>query len=134
MTSSNNSPLHGGFDEPMGRYTYDVPTKSWWWSDEMYAIHGFAPGEVVPTTALLHAHKHPDDYEYAVKTLETVLLEATEYCCRYRIVDAAARSAPSSPRANQPPTTKGASCGSPATSSTSPNPSDSIPRRCSRSP
>ena len=88
MTSPTGNPLDGGFDEPMGRYTYEVATHSWWWSDQMYAIHGFAPGEVVPTTALLHAHKHPDDFEYAVKALQTVLLEPTEYCCRYRIIDA----------------------------------------------
>ncbi|MFD7311986.1 PAS and ANTAR domain-containing protein [Promicromonospora sp. NPDC059942] len=45
----------------VGRYRYDVATDEWWWSDEMYRIHGFEPGDVVPTTALILAHKHPDD-------------------------------------------------------------------------
>ena len=88
MNSPNSRPLDEALDEPMGRYTYDVPTNSWWWSDAMYTIHGFDPGEIVPTTAVLHAHKYPDDFEYAVKTFDSVLFEATHYCCRYRIIDA----------------------------------------------
>ena len=34
---------------------------SWWWSDAAYELHGFAVGEVVPTTELVLAHVHPDD-------------------------------------------------------------------------
>ena len=45
----------------LGRFRYDVPTDRWWWSDEVYRMHGFEPGEVVPTTAMILAHKHPED-------------------------------------------------------------------------
>ncbi|WP_129336175.1 hypothetical protein [Cellulomonas endophytica] len=31
----------------------------WTWSDGMFAVHGFAPGEVVPTTELLLHHTAP---------------------------------------------------------------------------
>ena len=34
----------------VGRYTYRPDSDEWWWSDAMFAIHGFAPGTVVPTT------------------------------------------------------------------------------------
>ncbi len=36
-----------------GSFTWDLPDDRWWWSEEMFVIHGFAPGEVVPTTDLL---------------------------------------------------------------------------------
>lgn len=32
-----------------------------WWRAETFQVHGFEPGAVVPSTALVLAHKHPDD-------------------------------------------------------------------------
>ena len=46
---------------PYGSFSYTIATGQWWWSDDLYRIHGFEPGDVVPTTDLLVAHKHPDD-------------------------------------------------------------------------
>jgi hypothetical protein len=46
-----------------GRFAYDIGTDTWWWSEGTYRIHGFEPGEVVPTMRLVLAHKHPDDRE-----------------------------------------------------------------------
>ena len=46
-----------------GRFTYRPVTDTWTWSDGIFRIHGFEPGEVVPTTALVMAHIHPDDVE-----------------------------------------------------------------------
>ena len=37
---------------PYGPFTYTVATGAWWWSDDLYRIHGFEPGDVVPTPAL----------------------------------------------------------------------------------
>jgi PAS domain S-box-containing protein len=48
---------------PRGRFAYEIGTDTWWWSDGTYRLHGFEPGEVVPTTRLVLAHKHPDDRE-----------------------------------------------------------------------
>ncbi len=45
----------------VGAFRYDVAADRWWWSDELYRIFGFEPGQVVPTTALIRAHLHPDD-------------------------------------------------------------------------
>ena len=53
--------LGGGTTEPVARFRFDAVDNTWWWSPAMYALHGFSPGEVVPTTALLMAHKHADD-------------------------------------------------------------------------
>ena len=75
--------LTGSTTETVGRFSYDVPTDTWWWSTSLYTIHGFTPGEIVPTTALMAAHQHPDDRAGAARTdrrrghrRETVLLPA----------------------------------------------------------
>ena len=56
-----------------GRFTYRPATDTWTWSDGMFRIHGFEPGEVVPTTALVMAHIHPDDVESAWNTRDRAL-------------------------------------------------------------
>lgn len=44
-----------------GRFLYDVASDTWKWDDDVYAIHGYAPGEVEPTTELFLRHKHEQD-------------------------------------------------------------------------
>lgn len=46
-----------------GAFRLDLEDDRWWWSDEVYGIYGFAPHEVVPTSALVDAHEHPADRE-----------------------------------------------------------------------
>ena len=53
--------LASGRPTPVGRYRLDLTTGHWAWSDEVFAMHGFTPGDIVPTTDLILAHKHPDD-------------------------------------------------------------------------
>lgn len=81
--------LAGGASQPLARFRFDVVTGSWWWSEGMYALHGFAPGEVVPSTELLLAHKHEDDRARTAESLRAVLADGEPFCCRHRIVDAA---------------------------------------------
>lgn len=74
-----------------GAYRFDLASQHWWWSDEAYAIHGFAPHEVVPTTELLLAHKHPEDRERSVATLDEASRTGAAFSCVHRIVDARGR-------------------------------------------
>ena len=83
--------LGGGTNEPVARFRFDAVDDTWWWSPAMYALHGFSPGEVVPTTALLMAHKHADDRARTEGRLRAVLRTGEPFCCRHRIVDAAGR-------------------------------------------
>ena len=46
---------------PLGSFVHRPAEDRWSWSDELYAIHGLTPGEVVPTTALVESHRHPED-------------------------------------------------------------------------
>ena len=43
------------------RFEWDLSTGRWWWSDGMYALHGFAPGSALPTLELLLSRQHPQD-------------------------------------------------------------------------
>jgi anti-anti-sigma regulatory factor len=61
------------------------------WSEPVYQMHGFQPGEVVPSTALMLAHCHRDDR----LALEAVLRAAPAQAAsdggrsvRYRLLDA----------------------------------------------
>jgi len=46
----------------MGCWVWDPVGGGARWSDEMYRIWGYEPGEVVPTLELFHAGIHPDDF------------------------------------------------------------------------
>jgi hypothetical protein len=80
--------LRGGTPETVARFRYDVASGRWEWSPEMFALHGFHPGEVQPSTELMMAHKHPQDRALTVVTLEQVLVDGQPFCCRHRIIDA----------------------------------------------
>ena len=59
-------PTHGRL---AGRYRYDRRNSVWWWSPEMFALHGLRPGSAEPGTEVLLHHQHPDD---RVRTLEAL--------------------------------------------------------------
>lgn len=83
--------LAGSTTETVGQFSYDVPSDSWWWSTSLYTIHGFAPGAIVPTTALMAAHHHPDDRAVAVEMITAVVAAGKPFCSRHRILDAQQR-------------------------------------------
>jgi ANTAR domain/PAS fold len=74
---------------PVASFTYRVCEDRWDWSDEVYALHGFTRGEVVPSTELLLAHSHPADRESVAAFLSALSTTTDEpLVCRYRIIDA----------------------------------------------
>lgn len=92
-----NQPLHDvplehvlalGDHTQTGQYRVDLVTEQWWWSDETYRIHGFEPAEVDPTTAMILAHKHPDDRERVRHVLEVAWRTGEPFATAHRIVDA----------------------------------------------
>lgn len=72
---------------PVGYFTYDVPADHWSWSDGMYALHGYALGEIVPSTETLLRHKHPDDRARAYETLEAAVADGRPFSCYHRLID-----------------------------------------------
>ncbi|MFE5292098.1 PAS and ANTAR domain-containing protein [Isoptericola sp. NPDC056618] len=77
-----------GTSHPVGRYRHDLATGRWWWSDETYRIHGFEPGDVVPTTSLILAHKHPDDRDRVSQVLRRACTTGEPFSSVHRIMDA----------------------------------------------
>ncbi|HWK92721.1 MAG TPA: PAS and ANTAR domain-containing protein [Luteimicrobium sp.] len=74
--------------EPTGRFRLEIEGDRWWWSDGTYRIHGFEPGDVVPTTALLLAHKHPADRPRVERMLDEARRTGEPFASMHRIMDA----------------------------------------------
>lgn len=72
---------------PLGYFTYAVANDQWSWSGGMYALHGFATGEVPASTEVLLHHKHPDDRARTFEVLETALVDGQPFSCYHRIID-----------------------------------------------
>ncbi|KZM36547.1 PAS and ANTAR domain-containing protein [Oerskovia enterophila] len=80
--------LLAGTPQPVGQFVLTVRTGEWWWSDGLYAMHGFEPGGVVPTTGLMLAHKHPDDRSRVESVLAQACSSGEPFACVHRILDA----------------------------------------------
>jgi hypothetical protein len=83
---------HGHTENNQGDFRYDVTEDRWWWSDTTYRIHGFEPGDVVPTTALVLAHKHPDDRHRVYAILAEACRTGESFVSVHRIMDATGRT------------------------------------------
>ncbi|WP_373281736.1 PAS and ANTAR domain-containing protein [Nocardia aobensis] len=73
----------------VGSFRFWFATRRWEWSEEVYRMHGYTPGGVVPTTELLLAHKHPDDREEVAKTIARAIELGESFSSRHRFVDTA---------------------------------------------
>lgn len=80
--------LAGGSRPPVGRYRLDLVSGEWAWSDEVYVMHGFEPGQVVPTTPLMLSHKHPDDRARVDGVLRRAAQTGQPFSSVHRIRDA----------------------------------------------
>jgi hypothetical protein len=72
----------------VGRFTYHVGSEKWWWSPEIYAMHGFEHGDVVPTSELMQSHHHHEDRVATVSRLRDALMSGEAFSARHRIIDA----------------------------------------------
>lgn len=86
--ASSRKPSSPGAGQRVGRYRLDVATGTWWWSAETFRVHGFQPGEVVPTTALVLAHDHPADREQVDRLLHAAAVTGAPFSSLHRIMDA----------------------------------------------
>jgi hypothetical protein len=79
--------LAGGSPQQVGWFRYYFADERWEWSDQVQRLHGYEPGTVVPTTALVLSHKHPDDYVQVAATLEEIRRTHRTFSTRHRIID-----------------------------------------------
>lgn len=69
-----------------GRFVYHVAGQQWEWDDDVFAIHGYAPGEVEPTTDLVMRHKHEQDREFVEEALRDAVDSGEPFNIYYRIL------------------------------------------------
>lgn len=77
---------------PAGSFTYDHRSGAWTWSDQVFSVFGFDPGDVVPSTALALHHQHPEDRPEVARVLRDVIETGREFCLWHRVVDAHANT------------------------------------------
>lgn len=78
----------GATDGPgqTGRFVFHVADSSWEWDDDVFAIHGYLPGEVELTTELIMGHKHEQDRPLVEDTLQAAIDDGTPFNIYYRII------------------------------------------------
>ncbi|MCP2266280.1 PAS and ANTAR domain-containing protein [Promicromonospora thailandica] len=76
----------------IGRYRVGLATGDWWWSDEVYTMHGWRRHEVEPGLDALRSRKHPDDRARVVRAAGESLRLGRPFACAHRIVDKNGRS------------------------------------------
>src|SRR3954453_14418431 len=81
VRSDEAAPLVGGF-------AYDATHDRWSWSREVFEIHGFEPGDVVPTTQLILFHAQPEDRDPVTALLDRAMGSPRPFTLTYRLQDA----------------------------------------------
>jgi PAS domain S-box-containing protein len=69
----------------VGHWRFDVLSGEVTWSDEVYRIHGFEPGGVVPDYELVLGAYHPDDAEVLASAVSQATETGAGYAFRLRI-------------------------------------------------
>lgn len=83
--------LTSGAGATVGSFRLLFAEQRWEWSDAVAAMHGYAPGEIAPTTELILAHKHPDDKIAVTENLERTLQTGVPFSSSHRIIDTSGR-------------------------------------------
>jgi len=73
----------------VGSFCLWFADQRWEWSDEVFRMHGYEPGSVVPTTQLVLSHKHPDDRPAVQDLLDHALDTGGSFSSRHRFYDTA---------------------------------------------
>ena len=76
----------------VGSFRYFRDQERWEWSDAVAQMHGYAPGSIEPTTALVMSHKHPDDAPTVALLIESVAGQGQPFSSRHRIIDTKGRT------------------------------------------
>lgn len=89
MSVTNDYAITPAGDRPhrAGPFRFLIADQAWEWSAEVERIHGYRPGDVVPTTELVLSHEHPDDRVLVAAILNEVLRTGRPFSTRHRIID-----------------------------------------------
>ncbi|MGA4789939.1 PAS and ANTAR domain-containing protein [Nocardia sp. AB354] len=88
-TTGETAPVDPSSVPRVGSFRFWFATRRWEWSEEVYRMHGYTPGSVVPTTELLLAHKHPDDRDDVAARIARAVDLGESFSSRHRFIDTA---------------------------------------------
>jgi len=88
---SVRDPLRAGAPQRIGWFRFYFDDGRWEWSPQVEKMHGYLPGTVTPTTEMVLAHKHPDDYRQIADTLDLIRQTRQAFSSRHRIIDVQGR-------------------------------------------
>ena len=71
-----------------GRYRFDRRTGAWWWSHEMFTLHGLPPGSVPPDTEEFVRYQHAEDRERVLDAISTACTTGRDFALETRIIRA----------------------------------------------
>ncbi|MEO5320405.1 PAS and ANTAR domain-containing protein [Arthrobacter sp. CC3] len=74
-----------------GTFVFDARSRVMTWSDELYSIHGYRRGDVVPTMELTMAHKHPADLPRIQEVSNELFTHGGHVAMYHRLIDATSR-------------------------------------------
>lgn len=95
MTASVSAPTPAlSLPADSGRFSANISGGTAVWSDSVYRLHGYQPGQVRPSTALTFHHKHTDDLRSCVDALHAGMLANRLIVHEHRLVDAAGEVRP----------------------------------------
>jgi hypothetical protein len=73
---------------PAGRYRYDLRGDQWWWSPQVFELHGLVPGSQQPGIPLLLAGVHPEDRPRVRQALVDACTGGIPFALEHRVVRA----------------------------------------------
>jgi len=69
-----------------GRYRYDRRSGGWWWSPEMFTLHGLPPGTPQPDTETYLAYQHPEDRARLLAAMAAACSFGRDFALETRII------------------------------------------------
>jgi len=69
----------------MGSFERDLISGLSWWSDELYRLLGYEPGEIPSERETINTHVHLEDREAFLKTMETGLAKGEPFTLEFRV-------------------------------------------------
>jgi hypothetical protein len=75
----------------VARYRFDTATGAWWWSPEMYLLHGLPPGSTAPDTETYLAHLDAADRSRVRSAVTTACASGDPFVLEARVLGADGR-------------------------------------------
>ncbi|MCW3119993.1 MAG: putative signal transduction histidine kinase [Chitinophagaceae bacterium] len=70
-----------------GSWEADIITGEFKWSDEIFRIYGYEPGEIKPGQDIVLHHIHPEDRTFYQQALFSIMKQQDTYASEIRIID-----------------------------------------------